>query len=886
MLYPIKVLTLDLGLPIPDIKGLADFKEVQVLVTIHGQPIGYSRLAIHNNEVSGNRLISNILDLHASKIIQHLIRFGLENPVINGKLEIENLLSFKPYEPCVNWPKITVAVCTRNRPEQLIKCLESIGHLDYSFLDVVVIDNAPDSTATEDLVKSKFVGFRYFKEETPGLNWARNRAILESKGEIVAYVDDDVIVDKNWAKSLGRMFALHPEVMAITGLVAPAELETKAQVMFEAYGGFGKGFERKWHRISGNIVPWQLLGAGQFGTGANMAFRKTVFHEIGLFDPSLDVGTPTNGGGDLELFFRVIKHGHTLVYEPSAIVLHFHRKTYPELKYQIANNSKGFVAYLVRSNLNYPDQFIGYLRIWLWYCWFLAIIPLLRNFLRPSNIPNNLLVGELKGCFSFGLYAKAKKITDKSDLSTNEQFIAKSNAKEGSFNESEKKIGTAIRLIDLSSPVHSLTDIGQYPKTRIFFKWHDYFFGHLNVANHYTPLHSDRIIEMVTREFSLKLLNPSPKMALRDIREQALINLRNNFELSLDQEIPEHPEISPSTVSIVIATFDRPTDLYECLTSLRHQKTIHRLEVIVVDNHPSSGLTPPVVAQFQDVILISEVRKGLSYARNAGIIASSGEFILSTDDDVIIPENWVDNLLRPFSRADVMVVTGNVLPLTLENEAQHHFEMYGGLGKGYEQKEYGRRWFGSFKKYAVPTWNIGACANAAFRSGIFINKNIGLLEEVLGPGMPSGVGEDTYLFYKVLKQEFTIIYEPKAYVWHKHRKTNKAFRKQLYNYSKGHVSYHIVTGINDRDIRGLFTLTYALPKYHLFRVIRAVVGRNDFPLNLILVEIAGNLIGPFALLLSWLKVKRLGRSQPKKVFKQEIKNPCRESIIDLKRESI
>ncbi len=49
--------------------------------------------------------------------------------------------------------------------------------------------------------------------------------------------------------------------------------------------------------------------AGDYGTGANMAFRREVFDRIGPFDPALDVGTPARGGGDLEMFFRVLKHG-------------------------------------------------------------------------------------------------------------------------------------------------------------------------------------------------------------------------------------------------------------------------------------------------------------------------------------------------------------------------------------------------------------------------------------------------------------------------------------------------------------------------------------------------------------------------------------------------
>jgi O-antigen biosynthesis protein len=56
-----------------------------------------------------------------------------------------------------------------------------------------------------------------------------------------------------------------------------------------------------------------------------MAYRRLLFDSIGLFDPALDVGAVTNGGDDLEMFFRVVKEGHVLVCQPRAIARHRHR---------------------------------------------------------------------------------------------------------------------------------------------------------------------------------------------------------------------------------------------------------------------------------------------------------------------------------------------------------------------------------------------------------------------------------------------------------------------------------------------------------------------------------------------------------------------------------
>jgi hypothetical protein len=207
-----------------------------------------------------------------------------------------------------------------------------------------------------------------------------------------------------------------------------------------------------------------------------------------------------------------------------------------------------------------------------------------------------------------------------------------------------------------------------------------------------------------------------------------------------------------------------------------------------------------------------------------------------------------------------MVVTGQVLPLELMTSSQQAFEDYGGLGRGYVHFERSGAWFEKTRRAPVRTWTLGATANAAFRASIFADPRIGLMEETLGPGMPSGVGEDTYLFYKVLKADFTVAYTPDAYVWHKHRRDDAALRRQLYNYSQGHVAYHLTTLLKDGDWRGLRWVLWGLPKAQLRRLIMSAIGKSRYPFRLVLLEIRGNLAGPWALWQSYRRVWREGRS--------------------------
>ena len=133
-----------------------------------------------------------------------------------------------------------------------------------------------------------------------------------------------------------------------------------------------------------------------------------------------------------------------------------------------------------------------------------------------------------------------------------------------------------------------------------------------------------------------------------------------------------------------------------------------------------------------------------------------------------------------------------------------------------------------------------------------------MLDEALGAGTPTGCSEDTYLFYKILKAGYTLVYEPSAFVFHKHRRDLTALRRQIYNYSKGHVAYQLTTLMRDRDSRALVRLGIRLPQTYLRRVKERLLGRSAYPVSLIIFEVAGNLAGPWSLWRSRRRVSRLG----------------------------
>lgn len=423
----------------------------------------------------------------------------------------------------------------------------------------------------------------------------------------------------------------------------------------------------------------------------------------------------------------------------------------------------------------------------------------------------------------------------------------------------------AIRTVDLSQPLQPLTDVERHDSVHIFVKWQDHLLGAIDIINQGHSISVMRLRQTIADQLTLKVVEPGRNLNPDYMWGSALALVTAHYAPAEEEApLPVTPEALPDhvPVSVVLATRDRPDDLRQCLQCLRQQVTSRPVEIVVVDNNPDSGLTPPVMAEFPEAVLVTETRKGLSYARNAGFVACTGDIAIATDDDVTMDPHWLEKLVAPFARGDVMAVTGNVLPRELETVAQHLFETYGGLGRGFEPFEVNGDWFNSFGLAAVPTWNLGATANAAFRTTIFSHPEIGLLDEALGVGTPTGCSEDTYLFYKILKAGYTLVYEPAAYVWHTHRRDMAGLRRQIYNYSKGHVAYHLTTLLNDRDFRVLPQLLLHLPRSYFWRIRDRLRGWSIYPLSLIWLEMLGSWAGPWALWQSRRRVKREGRSDP------------------------
>lgn len=396
----------------------------------------------------------------------------------------------------------------------------------------------------------------------------------------------------------------------------------------------------------------------------------------------------------------------------------------------------------------------------------------------------------------------------------------------------------AVRSVELSLPLVAIDDVQTFAVVRLFMFWQDIPVAWVDFANQYQTISVERL---------------EPIIAAQTWEKPSLAN-------QLSDSIP---------VSIVIATCDRPDALNQCLQAILAQRTTRSVQIIIVDNRPDSGQTKPVVDRFSNkfdipkpftLAYLAESRPGGSFARNAGFRACMGEIVMTVDDDVTLPPDWLERILAPFNEPSVSVVTGNLLPGELDTRSQQIFENYGngGLGRGFKSFEADRAWFDR-QRLAVPTWELGATANAAFRAEIFYDRRVGLMDEVLGPGMPSGAGEDLYFFYRILKAGYHLVYEPRAWGWHQHRRTMAELKRQLFNYSKGNIAYHSTVLICDRDIRVLPTVFIFLPIYYFKKILIALFIDHRYPLMLRFIEIAGIFAGPWGYWRSVQLIKRIGR---------------------------
>ena len=300
---------------------------------------------------------------------------------------------------------ISAVVCTRGRPHKLERCLIALRRMSYPDCEVIIVDNAPPDDATERAFR-RVVGddprFKYVVEPAQGLSRARNHALRVALGEIVAFVDDDVHVDPLWLDGILGGFRRGMDIGAVTGMVASANLLTRAEQFFDARVWWSSGCAQR--------VYWECRGpddpvihpycAGRFGTGANMAFRRDLMLALGGFDEALGAGATTGSPEDLDAFIRVLRSGYGLSYEPSALVWHEHRSHDEAVRKQMYEYGKGLSIYITKYLLQRDTRLevLGRAPHAVWHL--IALSRRTAAAAGAAHVPRSVKLAEVRGFFS------------------------------------------------------------------------------------------------------------------------------------------------------------------------------------------------------------------------------------------------------------------------------------------------------------------------------------------------------------------------------------------------------------------------------------------------------------------------------------------------------
>jgi len=398
---------IDLQQGIPDLEAPSQYRGVYAVFWWGEIPLGHCEISAVELPLSTAQLRHRVAATIAPAIaaynlpdifwapLPHTPKTVNPTPALETIVAIDQPLKQLPRPPSCS-DSISVVICTRDRPDQLENCLRSLQASPQPPHEIVVVDNAPKTDATRQRVE-QIPGVQYVLEPRPGLDIARNTGIRHSTGDIVAFTDDDVQIHPNWLTGIRRAFD-NPQNQAMTGLVLPMELETEAQEIFEQYWSFNRGyrvleFDAAYFQ---QLKPWGVP-AWCVGAGANMAFRRKLFEQVGDFDERLDVGA-AGCSGDSEMWYRIMAAGGTCRYEPTAVVFHQHRRELESLKQQIFSYMRGHVTALLIQFERTGHW--GNLRRLFWSLPRFYIRLLGKRFLIGYQLRHSTIFREIKGCIA------------------------------------------------------------------------------------------------------------------------------------------------------------------------------------------------------------------------------------------------------------------------------------------------------------------------------------------------------------------------------------------------------------------------------------------------------------------------------------------------------
>ncbi len=232
-------------------------------------------------------------------------------------------------------PTVSVIICTRDRGDALLPTVYSIlgdAPMD-STVELLVVDQSEGDSVRRALAAIHDDRLQYQYEPSRGLSAARNAGLRASAGQLVAFTDDDCVVEPGWLAALLAAFAAHPTVGVVFGHVACAEHDPTL--------GYLPGFKAR----EGLLTRRRMLaGAGHWGMGANMALRRSAIARIGPFDERLGAGAVMKSAEDVDYALRAHLSGFGVYHAAGARVVHHGFRSWAQASALMKGASSGIGA--------------------------------------------------------------------------------------------------------------------------------------------------------------------------------------------------------------------------------------------------------------------------------------------------------------------------------------------------------------------------------------------------------------------------------------------------------------------------------------------------------------------------------------------------------------
>ena len=284
MRTPTAVLDLEISGRFTELNDIGDFEGALVLFRLHGRPLGWGATPVTDGRLDRGSLIRQLLEQHAWSCALPLAEKAVVTGVPPRAIDVGTMLLSQP-AALPGGPLVTVAVCNRTSAAELQPCLDSLLALDYTPLDLLVIDASDDRAQVEALVRDHYPTIRYCAAS--GVTAASRLAMAESRGDVLAITHGDAVVDRRWISRLVAVFLADPDVMSVSGLTLPRSIGRPMRAVLPA----GAPFCREWSRVE--VDGTQSIPKTLERFGANVA----------LWRPDTSVA-----------------RGYTHVFEPAAIV--------------------------------------------------------------------------------------------------------------------------------------------------------------------------------------------------------------------------------------------------------------------------------------------------------------------------------------------------------------------------------------------------------------------------------------------------------------------------------------------------------------------------------------------------------------------------------------